>query len=65
MGGPSGACADPHSLPDLDLAAGIVASYGDRGTLPSIIVRRLIPGQPPADLPTVPLPRETYTPWML
>ena len=63
--GPTAAILGPIDEHDLDLAAGIVASYGDRGTLPSIIVRRIIPGQPPADLPTLPLPRETYTPWML
>ena len=63
--GPTAAVLGPIDAADLELAAGIVASYGDRGALASVIVRRLIPGQPPADLPAAPLPRETYVPWML
>ncbi len=54
------------SITDGDLlrAAGIIASYGDKGTLPEIIVKVIEPGQ--ARTFTVkPLMRDDYIQWML
>ncbi len=49
---------------DLQRAAGIIASYGDKGALPEIIVK-VIDHDTARTFPIKPLLRDDYTPWML
>lgn len=65
--GPTAAVVGPAGLTegDIRLTAGILASYGDRGTLSEVTVRVHPASAAPYEITVAPLERNTYTQWML
>ncbi len=62
--GPTAAVIASISPADLELAARIIANYGDKGVLTDIVVRVISPTER-YEITVAPLAREVFEPWML
>ncbi len=62
--GPTAVFLGEFTEGDLQRAAGIIADYGDKGSRAEITVKLVSPTGA-RDFPIAPLPRATYTEWML